>query len=57
MNTIRKALTATAFGIAGALGTALTDGAVTWPEALACLGTGLLAGTATYSVTNAVTEA
>lgn len=52
MSTIRKALFATGFGTAGALGTALLDGAVSVPELLASVGAGLLAGVAVYKATN-----
>jgi hypothetical protein len=52
--TIRKAITATGFTFAGALGTALLDGALTVPEVLASAGAALLAGAATWRVPYAV---
>lgn len=53
MSTIRKALTAAGFGLVGALGTSLLDGNLTGGEVLFSLGTGLVAGYATYQISNA----
>lgn len=50
--TIRKALTAAGFGLAGAFGAACLDGNLTLGEVIAAVGTGLVAGVATYSVRN-----
>lgn len=51
--TIRKALTAAGFGLAGALGTAMLDGNLTGGELVVAVGVGLGAGVATYAVPNA----
>ena len=52
MKVFKKALVAAGVGLVGALGTALLNGDLTMVEALASLGTGLLAGVAVYSATN-----
>ena len=49
MKTIHKAVTAATFGLAGAFGASLLDGQLTYAECLISLGTGLLAGVATYN--------
>lgn len=53
ISTIRKALTAAGFGLAGAIGTAMLDGNLTGAELVAAVGIGLGAGVATYAVPNA----
>jgi hypothetical protein len=50
--TIRKALLAAGFTLAGALGAALLDGNLTQGEAFAAVGTALVAGVATWRVPN-----
>ena len=51
--TIRKALTAAGFGLAGAFGTAMLDGNLSIEETIMSIGTGLVAGVATYTIRNA----
>lgn len=51
--TIRKALMAAGFGVAGALGTAMLDGNLTGAEVVVAVGVGLGAGVATYAIPNA----
>ena len=53
MSTIRKALMATGFAAAAALGTALLDGDITTAELLASLGAGLVTGAGTWAIPNA----
>lgn len=53
MATIRKALVAAGFAAVGTLGGVLLDGDLTGPEVLFSLGTGLVAGAATWRVPNA----
>lgn len=56
MSTIRKALFALGFGLVGAFGVAMLDGDLTAAEAIAAVGTGLVAGAGTYAIPNAVTR-
>lgn len=51
--TIRKALVAAAFDAVGTLGGVLLDGDLTAAEVLFSVGTGLVAGAATWRVPNA----
>jgi hypothetical protein len=53
MNKIRKALVATAGTFGFMLGSALHDGNLTGPEALAALGGGLVVGFAAWRIPNA----
>lgn len=52
MSTIRKALTAAGFGLAGTLGGTMLDGRLTSAEILFAIGSGLVAGAATWTVRN-----
>lgn len=51
--TIRKALVAAGFAFIGALGLAMLDSNLTGGETIFAIGTGLVAGAATYRVPNA----
>lgn len=53
MRYVRKAVAATLLGAAAAIGTALLDGDLTRPEAVAAVGAGILAGAGTWAVPNA----
>ena len=52
--TVRKALLGGAFGFAGALGTALLDGALAGTELLAAAGVGLVTCAGVWRIPNAV---
>lgn len=52
MKLFRKAYTAAAVALVGALGVAFSDGGITVAEVLISLGAGLTAGAGTYKVTN-----
>lgn len=52
--TVRKALLGAAFGFAGALGTALLDGALAGTELLAAAGVGLVTGAGVWRIPNAI---
>lgn len=54
---IRKAIVATVFAAAAAIGGCMLDGQLTGPELVYALGTALTTGAATYTVRNARDDA
>ena len=52
--TVRKALLGAAFGFAGALGTAMLDGALAGTELLTAAGVGLVTGAGVWRIPNAL---